>query len=264
MMTYKIAAAQGEFQNGEVTENLNKMETLVTECLNKHPDTKVLTFPELSTTGYFLSEEMKKLAEKQDGPIFQAMRHMAVSNLISIVYGYVEKDDAGNIYNAIQYIDATGKDTANYRKIHLTPLERGVFKPGSEPVTISTDIGTIGLMICWDLAFPELARTLTLKGAEILLVPSAWEEPYDGPFLQFSGARAIDNTIYVVTCNHTGRSEELNFFGKSSIFGPDGQAIVTAEKPYEFITAHADATRRNELKQSFFTMLEERRTDVYS
>ncbi len=97
-----------------------------------------------------------------------------------------------------------------------------------------------------------------------MLVPSAWEAPYDGPFLQFSVSRAIDNTIYVVTCNHTGQSEQLNFFGKSSIFGPDGQAIVTAEKPYELITAIADSTRRNELKQSFFSMLEERRTDVYS
>ncbi|WP_347548579.1 carbon-nitrogen hydrolase family protein [Pseudalkalibacillus hwajinpoensis] len=263
-MTHKIAAAQGAFHNGEVDQNLTKMETMVTTCLTRNPDTKIIVFPELSATGYFLSEGISELAEEKDGPIFQAMQHMAASNLVSIVYGYVEKDERGNIFNSIQYIHASGKNTGNYRKIHLTPLEREVFTAGSEPVTITTDIGTIGLMICWDLAFPELARNLALKGADILLVPSAWEEPYDGPFLQFGGARAIDNTVYLVACNHTGQSGDLNFFGKSSIYGPDGQAITTAEKQYDIITANTDNHWRDELKQTFFSMLEERRTDIYS
>jgi len=261
---HTISAVQGSFKNGEVATNLSKMETIVESALKKEPDTKVITFPELGTTGYFLSEGIKDLAEKVDGPIFQAMKTMAVSNLVSIVYGYVEIDDDGNIYNSIQYIDANGKNTANYRKIHLTPLERGVFTAGSEPVTVETDFGTVGLMICWDLAFPELARILTLNGADILLVPSAWEEPYDVPFLQFSGARAIDNSVYLITSNHTGKSEDLTFFGKSSIFAPNGQVIATAEKQYDMITATIDYDWQNEIKQSFFSMLEERRTDIYS
>ncbi|WP_273831942.1 carbon-nitrogen hydrolase family protein [Guptibacillus sedimenti] len=263
-MKYTISAAQGSFQSGAVDTNLSKMETIVKSVLEKKPDTKVITFPELCTTGYFLSEGIKDLAEKVDGPIFQAIKTMAVSNLVSIVYGYVEIDNEGNVYNSIQYIDANGKNTANYRKIHLTPLERGVFTAGSEPVTVKTDFGTIGLMICWDLAFPELARMLTLNGADILLVPSAWEEPYDAPFLQFSGARALDNSVYLIASNHTGKSEDLTFFGKSSIFAPNGQVVATAEKQYDMITATIDYDWRNEIKQSFFSMLEERRTDIYS
>ncbi|WP_394172289.1 carbon-nitrogen hydrolase family protein [Guptibacillus hwajinpoensis] len=263
-MKHKIAAAQGTFQNGNIEQNLDRIEAMITDCVTKNPDTKVITFPELATTGYFLSNEIKELAQERFGPTYQAIHKLAVSNSLSIVYGYVEKDDAGNIYNAIQYVDANGKDTANYRKIHLTPLERDVFTAGSESVTVKTEIGTIGLMICWDLAFPELARSLALDGADVLLVPSAWEEPYDGPFLQFSGARAIDNTVYLVACNHIGHSEDLTFFGKSSIFGPDGQAISTTEKQYDIITAHTDAHLRTELKKTFFSMLEERRTDIYS
>ncbi|WP_226654931.1 carbon-nitrogen hydrolase family protein [Pseudalkalibacillus hwajinpoensis] len=263
-MKHYISAVQGSFQNGAVKTNLSKMETIIETVLKKHPDTKIITFPELCTTGYFLSEGIKDLAEKRDGPIFQTMKKMAISHLVSIVYGYVEIDGMGNIYNSIQYIDANGKNNANYRKIHLTPLERGVFKAGSEPVTVETDVGTIGLMICWDLAFPELARKLTLMGTDILLVPSAWEEPYDAPFLQFSGARAIDNSVYLVAANHTGKSEDLTFFGKSSIFAPDGQVMASAEKQYDMITATIDYDWRNEIKQSFFSMLEERRTDIYS
>lgn len=263
-MRHTISAVQGSFQNGAAKTNLSKMETIVETVLKKHPSTKVITFPELCTTGYFLSESIKDLAEKRDGPIFQTMKKMAVVNLVSIVYGYVEIDGKGNLYNSIQYIDANGKNNANYRKIHLTPLERGVFTAGSEPVTVETGFGTVGLMICWDLAFPELARMLTLKGADILLVPSAWEEPYDAPFLQFSGARAIDNSVYLVTSNHIGKSEDLTFFGKSSIFAPNGQVIATAEKQYDMITATIDYDWRNEITQSFFSMLEERRTDIYS
>ncbi|TLS38656.1 carbon-nitrogen hydrolase family protein [Pseudalkalibacillus caeni] len=264
MKTQQITVAQAAFQNGDIASNIKKMEDMVNQCKIAHPETRLIIFPELAATGYFLTSEIKELAQTQDGPISQRMRKAAQQYEVNIVYGYVEKDTEGKIYNAIQLVGPDGNAEANYRKIHLTPLERGIFTAGSELVTVQTDIGKIGLMICWDLAFPELSRALALKGADILIAPSAWEDPYDAPFTQFGAARAIDNTVYVAACNHVGESGELTFFGKSAIYGPDGQTIKTAAK-YEdtLITATLDEEWRKEIKESFFTMLEERRTDVY-
>lgn len=260
----KIAVTQTAFENGDLSYNLDVMERLVRECKEKDPETNLIVFPELSSTGYFLSLRIKELAEFQEGPIFERMRNVAVQNEIYIVYGYVEKDKQNKIYNSIQMIDPKGNSVANYRKIHLTPLEKGLFSPGSNLILVQTDLGNIGLMICWDLAFPELSRALALKGADLLLAPSAWEAPYDAPFLRFGLARAIDNTVYVATCNHIGKSDDLHFFGKSTIYGPDGSTIKMVEEEVEQIhITSLNYEWRDKLRKTFYTMLEDRIPEVY-
>ncbi len=261
---YKITLAQAVFRNEDFSSNHTKMESMVKESKQHHPDTRLIVFPELSATGYFLSPRLKELAQEKEGVIFQKMREIAYQYDIWIVYGYVEKDLKGNIYNAIQMVDPEGNLAANYRKIHLTPLEKELFTPGSELVTVKTELGIIGLMICWDLAFPELSRTLALKGTDLLVAPSAWEVPYDTPFKLFGAARAIDNTVFVAACNHVGTSEELSFFGKSSIYGPDGKIIASSSNGQEdLIVADIEYDWRNELKTTFYNMLKERRIDLY-
>lgn len=260
----KIAVAQAAFKNGDISHNQDKMKKIVQQCKEQHPHTRLIVFPELSATGYFLSPEVKELAQHQDGATFDHMRKTAERYEMWMVYGYVEKGSEGQVYNSIQLIDPTGKLAGNYRKIHLTPLEKEVFTPGSDLVTVETELGTIGLMICWDLAFPELARSLALQGADLIAAPSAWEVPYDAPFIQFAAARAIDNTVYVAACNHIGTSEELSFFGKSGIFAPDGMTIRMAEENEErIITASLQYDWRDDIKQTFFTMLADRRPDLY-
>lgn len=260
----KIAVAQAAFKNGDLSCNEDKMEKMVQQCKEQHPETRLIIFPELSATGYFLSPQVKELAQKQDGPTFDTMRKVSEQHGIWMVYGYVEKDSEGQVYNSIQLIDPRGKPAGNYRKIHLTPFEKEVFTPGSDLVTVETDFGKIGLMICWDLAFPELARSLALQGADLIAAPSAWEVPYDAPFVQFAAARAIDNTVYVAACNHIGTSEGLSFFGKSSIFAPDGTTVSMAgENEEKIITASLQYEWREDIKKTFFTMLADRRPDLY-
>lgn len=262
--TPKIAVVQTAFKNGDLSYNQAKMEKMVQQCKEQHPDIRLIIFPELSATGYYLSSEMKELAQFQEGSIFEHMQKVAKQYEMWIVYGYAEKDGENQVYNAIQLIDPTGKQAGNYRKIHLTPLEKELFTPGSDLVTVETEIGTIGLMICWDLAFPELARALTLRGADLLVAPSAWEIPYDLPFHHFAAARAIDNTVYVAACNHIGTSDRLSFFGKSAIVAPDGQTMGMAEENNEqMITATLQYDWRDAIQQTFFTMLADRRPDLY-
>lgn len=260
----QIAVAQAAFVNGDVSRNLNKMDSLVRQCKNLHPEARLIVFPELAATGYLLSPQAKDFAQLQAGAIYERMRGTAIQNGIWVVYGYVERDEAGHVYNAIQMIDPSGRLAGNYRKIHLTPLEKSVFRPGSDLVTVRTDIGVVGLMICWDLAFPELARSLALQGADLIAAPSAWEVPHDSPFVQFGAARAIDNTVYVAACNHIGTSGDLSFFGKSAIYAPDGTTACMAEENEERIIAAAlDYEWRDEIKTTFFTMFADRRPDTY-
>lgn len=264
LATPNISIAQSDFRNGDLSYNIGKMNKLARDCREQTPDASLLIFPELSVSGYFLSPDLKELAEFQKGSSFARMSEIAEHHKMWILYGYPEKDREGKVYNSIQLIDSRGESVANYRKIHLTPGEKELFTPGSEPVMVETELGNIGLLICWDLAFPELARTLALKGADLLLAPSAWESPYEAPFYQFGASRAIDNTVYVAACNHTGISKDLSFFGKSAIFAPDGTNLaICKEKKEHIITAALDYSWRNHIKETFFTMLSDRRPDVY-
>jgi predicted amidohydrolase len=262
--SYQIAVAQASFENGDISNNLSKMEKIANQCIKTFPNVRLLLFPELAVTGYFLSETIKQIAQEWDGFIFERMSRLAERLQLYIAYGYVEKDQTENIYNSLMLVSPKGKCVGNYRKIHVTPLEKSLFTPGSKPVIAETELGRIGLMLCWDLAFPELARHLAVKGAELLLVPCAWESPFHVPFQKFCMARAIDNTIYLAACNQIGACSQLHFFGLSSIYGPDGNQIASAKENQEdVIIAEVDHSWREELKRTFYTMMDERRTDLY-
>ncbi|MEW5323587.1 carbon-nitrogen hydrolase family protein [Geobacillus thermoleovorans] len=263
--SFDIALAQMAPANGDIGANLAKMEAIINECKRKFPNVHLLLFPELCTTGYVLSETLKEAAQTWDGPTFQHMSQLAQKFQLYIAYGYAEKDRAENIYNSLMLIHPSGQCIGNYRKIHLTPFEKNWFSSGAEPVLVDTELGRIGLMICWDLAFPELARYLAVHGAELLLVPCAWESPFHAPFQKFAMARAIDNTVYVAACNQIGRSSSFHFFGLSSIYGPDGSEIAAANMDgrEELVHAMIDQNERQRLKKNFYTIMDERRTDVY-
>ncbi|WP_088035299.1 carbon-nitrogen hydrolase family protein [Evansella clarkii] len=262
MVSY-IAGVQDKFYNGEVDRNLKKIRSIVSKTKELQPEAELILFPELAATGYFLSEELYDVAENQGGRIEGEMSQLATEFGVILAYGYVEQGEDDKIYNSLKVINEAGKTIGNYRKIHLTPLEKGYFTPGNEVVLIESSMGKLGLMICWDLAFPELARELACKGAHVVLAPSAWELPYNKPYNRFGMARAIDNTLFLVTVNHVGKSGELEFFGESGIYGPDGERIAGADNDEQIIFARLDQEIRKEWRKDFFSMLDERRVDVY-
>jgi len=212
---------------------------------------------------YFLDERVYFLAESVFGEHYEILSKAASEHNIYLCYGYVERGEDDKLYNSIIFIHPNGKCIGNYRKIHLTPLERNFFTPGSDMVVVSTDLGNFALMVCWDLAFPEMARAMALQDADVLLAPSAWESPYQDAFILFGKARAIDNTVFLATCNHLGQSGNLDFFGQSSIYGPDGSTLIHAASDETIITCRIDLSERQSLQSSFFTMLDERRPDLY-
>lgn len=259
-----IGIVQSQYTNGNKQKNLEKMVEQVKSCKNKYQNVEIIIFPELCSTGYFLTKELLDVADSADGEHFQIMSKVAKQEEITIAYGYVEKGDTNMIYNSLMVTNSYGDKIANYRKIHLTPLEKKFFTAGSEIVVVESEIGKFGLMTCWDLAFPDLAKALAQKGAEVILAPSAWESPHHEPYELFARARAIDYTVFIATCNHIGLSNDLDFFGKSAIYGPDGKVMVKSEEKEEAILfASLDTNQRKELQESFFTMQADFRDDLF-
>lgn len=124
---YQIGIVQARFANGEIKRNLEKMKEIVEKCKERSPKVKLMLFPELAATGYFLSSAIRQYAETPNGWIARYLSEVARKNKMYISYGYVESGSKGEIFNSLRFIDNHGKWIANYRKIHITELERGIF-----------------------------------------------------------------------------------------------------------------------------------------
>ena len=195
------------------------------------------------------------------------MSDLAKEKKVFLAFGFVEKaekDGKQVLYNSVALIDRDGVPLGQYRKSHLVDgPETASFEKGTEYSVFDTEIGKIGIMICWDTAYPEVARILALKGAEIILVPAAWEAPFDEDWDIVQCARSFDNVLYVASCNHVGTDRELTFFGKSKIVGPVGRTIKQAGSGEEVIRAAVDLDLLPELRNDFYVLLRDRNPNTY-
>ena len=272
-MQTRIACVQVSPALGDKRANLRMMTEKVKEACRQNGDDSdkpvdLVVFPELSLTGYECSELYHELAEEVPGGASIAeMSRVAKEEGVYIVFGLVEKAVlAGEevLYNTIVLLDKTGNFVGSYRKSHLVEgPETKYFRKGTEYPVFETEIGRIGLMICWDTAYPEVARILALKGAEIIVAPAAWEDPYDEDWDIVQCARSFDNVLYVASCNHVGPERKLTFFGKSKIVGPTGRTIVEAGDKEEIITATVDLDVLPELRSGFYVLLKDRNPETY-
>lgn len=264
MENVSIALAQMRCGLGDREANLKRMEELISQTTETASHCRLILFPELCTTGYSFNPFILEWAEPKDGPSFQHLSKIACEYGISILYGYPEKEGDA-VYNSAQYIGANGESRGNYRKIQLTDMEQQVFTPGNKLVLVDDAWGKVGIMICWDMAFPELASALTAKGAEILLVPCAWESPFQIPFERFSMARSIDNAIFLGTTNHGGQEGAAHFFGNSRFYSPRGDILINCPTDNEEIQiVRLQQEHLQQDRSYFYTMLHERKPKLYA
>ena len=146
-------------------ENLSHMETLLRKAMESHPDTQLIVFPELAVTGYQCGENFKDLAETAtiDYTSIKKMSALAKEFHVHIVYGMAEKEE-DILYNSQFFLDDTGVLLGTYRKVHLFDSEKNYFTPEDQFKVFDTKIGRIGLFICYDAFFPEVARILDPLG----------------------------------------------------------------------------------------------------
>ncbi|MED7948923.1 carbon-nitrogen hydrolase family protein [Kitasatospora sp. NPDC058201] len=212
---------------------------------------ELLVTPEMSATGYQLGlARTVELAEPADGALADGVREIAVRNRLAIVYGWPELADGG-VYNSVQLVGSDGAVAARYRKTHLYgEFDRSVFAPGDRLV-VQAKLGslTVGLLICYDVEFPETVRAHALAGTELLVVPTALVRPWEFVPRTLVAARAFESQLFVAYVNWYGAGPH-GYCGLGRVVGPDG--VLRAEGPgdaealfvAEVDRAAIDASRR--------------------
>ncbi|MGV3725576.1 carbon-nitrogen hydrolase family protein [Hydrogenophaga sp.] len=189
----------------------------------------LLVCPEMSLTGYQIgAAAVATLAEPADGPLSQAVAAIAQRHRVAIVYGYPERHAEGKPYNAVQFIDASGQRLAHYRKTHLFgDVDRAQFSPGPQaPAVVAWRGWRLGLLICYDIEFPEPARMLALQGADAVLVPTANMIEFDEVQRVLLPARALENRLFVAYANACGPEGTTTYGGLSTVCGPMGAVLA--------------------------------------
>ena len=225
-----LAVVQFTPRFGEKQKNFSRMQELVADVT-----ADIIVFPELCTTGYFFlsTEEVARVAETGSGQSAKFFRDMAQNKNAVVVAGFAERYQK-KFYNACLIVVPEVKKPYVYRKTHLFYKEKDCFAPGNTGFFVVKDKKrgvAIGPMICYDWRFPESARVLTLRGADLIVCPSnlitdAWR--------LVMPARAIENKVYLAVANRAGlekrKAEELRFTGNSAIYDYSGRQLKKAAK----------------------------------
>ncbi len=229
MREITIATIQMKPELGQMEDNLVKMNELMTRAATEQM-VDLVVFPELITTGYEVGPRFPELAQRIPGPTVNLIAQRASELGIHVAFGMVSKDKVESIlYDTIVLIGPDGDLIDQYHKVHLRGEERMAFRPGYRIKATGTSFGTVGLMVGWDLAFPEVARSLVLDGAELLIVCANWENPYADEWRVYLLARAYENAVFVAAANRVGEEPSYTFFGQSSIIGPRGKVYASIE-----------------------------------
>ncbi|MFD5797398.1 carbon-nitrogen hydrolase family protein [Streptomyces diastatochromogenes] len=235
----RTALLQSSGRPGSIAENLKVLDEAAGRAAAG--GAALLVAPEMFLTGYAIGDAVGRLAEPADGDSADAIAEIATRHGVAIAYGYPERDGE-TVHNSAQLISAEGTRLANYRKTHLFGgFERDHFTPGEQPVVQAELNGlTVGLMICYDVEFPENVRAHALAGTDLLVVPTANMHPFEIVAESMLPVRAFENQMYVAYANRVGHEGEFEFFGLSTLAGPDGIARTRAGRGEELVFADAD------------------------
>ncbi|WP_327307779.1 carbon-nitrogen hydrolase family protein [Streptomyces sp. NBC_01298] len=240
MPPLRTALLQSSGRLGDTADNLKALEEAVARAAQAGAG--LLVTSEMFLTGYALEiEDIARLAEPADGMSARAIGEIARRHGLAVLYGYPERDGDA-VYNAAQLVGPDGERLANYRKTHLFGgFEQAAFTPGDTPV-VQADLGglRVGVMICYDVEFPENVRAHALAGTDLLLVPTAQMHPFQFVAEQLVPVRAFENQMYIAYVNRTGPEGEFEFVGLSCLAGPDGTTRTRAGRGEELVFGEAD------------------------
>ncbi len=227
--------------------NLRKMGDFV-EKICSEQKTDLIVFPELSYTGTELGLRATDLAERVPGHASNYLAKRANDFNTHIVFGLVVKEKVESIlYNGVVCLGPEGDVAGDYRKVHLLGEERQVYRNGFRFVTVEAEWGRFGLMIGSDLAFPEVARSLTLEGAELVVTSANWEQQFADSWRAHLISRACENSIFMAAANRIGEEPTMRFSGDSMLVGPSAEVYTVLDEPiegYAIATIDLDQVRK--------------------
>jgi predicted amidohydrolase len=271
MREVSIAIVQMNPKLGEPEENLIKMSEMISKIASQQR-VDLIVFPELVTSGYELGVRFTDVAQRVPGPTINLVAQRANDYGIYVAFGLPTKEKVESVlYNSAVMVGPEGDLVEVYNKTHLRGEERMAFREGYRLSVAETEVGNIGLMIGYDLAYPEVARSLALEGAEIILVLANWEAANADEWKTYLRARAYENNVYMVGVNRVGEDVTLTFGGGSMVVGPRGEEYATLEtntdpttgapqEGFSIAKIDLDAVRKN---REEFQFMQTRQPAVY-
>lgn len=243
----KVAGLQTSGTPGDIAANLDELASAA--CAAAGEGAQLLITPELFVTGYDIGDVIYELAAQD---LLSPLKRIAEEHGIALVVGIPEAVGK-KLYNSAVFVDQQGQVRATHRKTHLFgPLDRQYFTAGSDAVTVVDYLGLkVGMMICYDVEFPENPRMAALEGVDLLAVPTAQMKPFEFVADSVIRTRAWENQMYVAYINHAGRERQTAYVGRSSIVAPDatvlGRILSATGIIYGIVDGHAvrSARKRN-------------------
>lgn len=224
--TVNIALAQTRAQLGNVQANLENAVSMVRGAANMGAD--IVLLPELCFTGYqldLLGDKLLTLSDEWRKRIDHTMGAVTAECGVYAIAGLCVREN-GLSYNAARLYDRKGCCAGEYRKAFAFAKERQYFTRGGGFPVFDTDFGKIGILICYDIGFPEPARYLCAAGAQIVFIPSAWRIQDESAWMLNVPSRALENQFFTAAVNHVGTFGDLRLFGRSLVCGPDGKPVL--------------------------------------
>lgn len=258
----KISCIQMDMRLGAADDNFAHAEDLVRAAVNaEHPDVVVL--PETWNTGFF-PQDLAACADRDGERTKSVFSALAKELAVNIVCGSVANQRADGFYNTAYVFDRTGAVVAEYDKTHLfTPSgEHEHFQSGSHICRFPLDGKSCGLIICYDIRFPELTRKMALAGLDLLFVPAQWPENRTMHLETLARARAIENQMFLALCNSVGTAGETRCGGHSAVIDPWGEYLAHAGDQEEIISGEADFSVIAGIRNSI-NVFRDRRPELY-
>ncbi len=254
-----IASVQMDIELGNPAATLARMADWIDRAAERRAD--IVLFPELVlSAGYSLGDKFYDIAETIPGPSTEALGRKARERNLYVVAGIAERDAVGTVYNSAVIVGRDGKLAGSYRKTHIFPPTESFFAVGTDLSVFDLDFGRVAVPICYDLEYPEPARVLCLKGAELLLSMAAhWigtgSVGTPANFIAtIYAARALENRVPVVLANRVGYDPGLadNFIGLSRIVDADGMTVAAmADDSEGMIAATLDLNEERRKRQTY-------------
>ena len=269
-MTEKIIIALGQMscQVGNKRRNLKVIEKRVQQA--KKIGAQLIAFPELSLTGYTVRDRAFELAEPvPKGESIQEVEQIAKNHDVHIVFGAIERSarTSAVLHNSSVLISPkgyVGKYQKMYLPTHSVFEEKRYFRPGYQAEVFDTEVGKIGIIICYDIYFPEITRLLCLKGANLIICISASPSVRKGFFETLTAARAIENGVFLAYVNLAGIEDGLQFWGGSRIIAPSGGIISQAKYDIDdLIHATIDYSDMNRVR-AWIPTLRDLRPEIFT
>ncbi len=255
--------------------NANRMVEFVATEAGEH-GADLVVFPELATTGYIephtdadFARRLHTASETVPGPTTEALAEEAARSKCHVMFGVSRTDDTipGLLYNSAVFLGPDGNIIGVHDKVHACLEEKNYYVAGNTMDVYETALGTIAMEICYDVRFPELARIQALQGAEVIVsIWSSFVQPGKVPsssIIDRCATRAMENALFFLGCNRSGREGDRVYYGRSAIAGPSGDTIAVSDNDEEEVIRGELRAQTLDDQRAYLTVFRDRRPELY-